>query len=478
MKTRKQSATRIIAAIILISIVITLSVTLQSCEISIESEVETQNIEEEGDGILQFDENFVMQDPTDRLVLYTWSMNIFTLTPAINIFRAKYPYVEVEIIHLSNEEYAMRLTTELAAGGGPDLIFAHQSQFPDIFKTMSTGIFANLNNFIANDDEFNLYDYVQGVINGGILRGRRYIMPIEYSIPILTTTQEILDAEGITPRDFNTFDGFLRTVNQFNERHRYNPDKSALINWHSHFANLNYFFPYSGISFIDYNANRVAIDEARFKNIMDFVKAIDIRDENMDSPQAMGAVVAANFEMANSGAGLRDQHWLFNNNHTAINLSFLIERVRLDRYNLTPLMFTLPNINNGMTADILHFAAIPQASPNQINAWNLLKILLSDEIQAGSADTGSYLRLGIPVRKNAVSLTMRSNFAGALNDGLIDEETIYRYAEMIMNVDSAQMMPRAITQFILDEMIPYLDGTRSFDDAFARLVSRLEIYVN
>ncbi len=45
-----------------------------------------------------------------------------------------------------------------------------------------------------------------------------------------------------------------------------------------------------------------------------------------------------------------------------------------------------------MTADILSMAAIPTGSENPLNAWRLLKILLSAEIQGGYDNSANSLK--------------------------------------------------------------------------------------
>lgn len=472
MKIKRRSLPRIIAAVILVSMVITMLAALQSCDngaSGADADNQVPETNEDGSEIIQLDENFVMQEQTDKLVVYTYHMNTFTLTPAINIFKEKYPDIEVEIVDLGND-YATLLTTELAAGKGPDLVFAHKSDFPDIYKTIATDIFVDLNQFIGRDDEFNLDDYVRGVIDAGVYKGKRYIMPIEYGVPILTTTQEILDTEGFTPADFNTFDGFLRTLEQYNAKYKDNSDKSALVDWKNNRMNLDYFLQNSGIDLIDYQTNTVGIDKENFKKIIDFMKPMYISEE--DRKDIDGTALVYEVSTLMQGEGISEQHWLFNNNFTTTSVIFSVEHWRLTQHDLTPLLFTMPNINNGLTADIIQFAAIPKASQNQVNAYNLLKILLSEGIQAGGTDGGNYLRLGMPVLKSGVSLMIKNSVS------FVDDEITKEYADMLTNVDSAKTIPSALYSFLIEEMTPYFEGTRSFDDCYERLVSKLEIYIS
>ena len=475
MKIKKNSKLRIIAAIILISMIIAMFAVLQSCEDITNPEVKIIEITNAQGEIIATQEIFELEpfdmpEKTDKLVLYTFHMNTFTLTPAVNIFKEKYPDVEVEIINLGND-YDTLLKTELAAGKGPDLVLAFDSNFSDIYKMMDTDIFVDLNQFISCDSEFNLDDYVRAVIDGGVYKGKRYIMPVEYSVPLLTTTQEILDEEKITPSDFNTFDGFIRIVEQYNEKYKDNPDKSALIDWKANHMNLEYFLKYSGIDLVNYEKTIIEVDKTNFKKLVDLIQPLYISDE--DRKNIDGNALISEITNLKQGSGLSDRHWLFNNSFTTTGTLLFLEYVHLGSNNLTPLMFTYPNITDGLTAEIVQFAAIPKASKNQINAYNLLKIILSEEIQAGGTTSGNYLSLGTPVLKSGVRTAIERNSYGNL-----DEETINKYTDMLINVDSAKIIPRALENFFIDEIIPYWEGTRSFDDCYAKLVSKLELYIS
>jgi beta-lactamase regulating signal transducer with metallopeptidase domain len=459
---KKKSKIRIIAAIILTSMMIVMFAALQSCE----------NIMD----IIDFeDEDFEMQEQTDKLVVYMTIDNDWFLTPAINIFREKYPDIEVEIVAfdletehfegavrtIRTDEFNTRLTTELAAGRGPDLVLALVSDFPDIYKTMMSGIFADLNHFITHDSGFNIEEYNQVVLDAGVFQGKRSIMPIGYTVPKLFTTQEILDAEGINPADLNTFDGFIRIALNFNEKYADNPNKSVFLNSQTNSGNIRNFFPHSGINLIDYQTNTVGADKAQFKSIIDIMKKTYVRDERISARTNMW-----DYE------GLRDRNQLFSIESTIGWIFYDTNERLVINDDLTPRIFSYPNIDNGVTAEVQYFAAIPKSSENQINAYNLLKIILSEDIQRER-----YL-FELPVLKNAVkpSADEAMRMMGLLARF---EETIDEYVNMAINVTSAKIMPHVpYREFLIEEMTPYFESSRTFDDAYSRLVSKLELYLS
>ena len=103
----------------------------------------------------RLDESFVMQEATDKLTLYSYTMNSDMITPAVNIFSEMYPDVSVDVVSLSDEEYVNLLSAELPAGKGPDLILSPTDDFGgDVYKTMNSNLFVDLNQLILRDDTF------------------------------------------------------------------------------------------------------------------------------------------------------------------------------------------------------------------------------------------------------------------------------------------------------------------------------------
>ena len=68
----------------------------------------------------RLDESFVMQEATDKLTLYSYTMNSDLITPAVNIFSEMYrvpekiriPYFKVKILELLLYIYAMNVPEE------------------------------------------------------------------------------------------------------------------------------------------------------------------------------------------------------------------------------------------------------------------------------------------------------------------------------------------------------------------------------
>jgi len=484
MKLKKTPITKILFALMLVSIVAALLFTMQSCEDAADS----------GDGSGQTDDTSeiappVIQEQSNKLVVYMTLFNDNILTPALNIFKEKYPDVEIELREFSNdnnvmaalEEYKAILKTEIAAGKGPDLILGLPDyDVHDIYKSMDAGVFLDLNSFIENDDEFNIDNYVKAVLDSGIYKSKRYIMPVEYSVPILLTTQEILDEEGITPSDLATFDGFIKTLENYNEKYKDNLNKTIFKK--PIFDSINTIvyqvFPWCGIDLINYPENKVDVDTPYFKSFMELIKQWFANKDY--SGEDNSGIYTAN--------ALQKQKWLFEPVTFSNLLGFYRKHSAMLSIKLTPVVLKYTDINNKMTGKVTTFAAIPKTSKNQINAYNLLKIILSEDIQANLL-----VSLSLPVLKDAVrSLSITyiyegydweskdiSKFHISALDPPMPEKELEEYIDLITNLDSCKIMAYTpMLEFFTRDMEPYFENKKSFEECVAILKNNLELYMS
>lgn len=412
----------------------------------------------------RLDESFVMQEATDKLTLYSYTMNLDMITPAVNIFSEMYPDVSVDVVSLSDEEYVNLLSAELPAGKGPDLILSPTDDFGgDVYKTMNSNLFVDLNQLILRDDEFSLDGYIENVMNAGIYKGKRYIMPIEYGLLPLVTTEEILDEEGFSADSLQTYEGFLDAARQYNERHADDGDKSALSAGDTSSMLLRNFLIYGSFRLIDYEKNAVSIDETSFKEVMEFIKDAP-KNDPPDFTDSMGA-------------GLISRRNLFDNSLFSMKTAFISEIARIQNSGQTPLTFMWKNADNGVTAEVINAAAIPKVSENQVNAYRFLKILLSEEIQGGNSDGITYLRYGHPVIESSLRAQMKKDFGDSDIIGSEDEKYIDSYIDLVVGVSHASLgTPDTVEGFVEEAMSPFWDGKKSYDECCASLVSMLELY--
>ena len=410
--------------------------------------------------------DFIMPEETGELTVYTTDMLSVTLTPAVEIFKTQYPGVDVTVKMLGDDEYEALVRTELPAGRGPDLLFSFGIDLPDIFKSITAGIFEDLNPYFMNDPEFLPEEYVEGVLDGGLYRGRRYFLPVEYICPVIGTTAETLEDAGLRPEDFSLWENFIDALIRYKERV---PEGDMLLVplGHQNAVELYDLFEYAGFEAIDYAKGTASLDEAKMKRIADAAKAY-YREERA-------------FYMDNVlGVALVERKGLFVGELNATYSVYGLMR-GLRAQNETPLIFAMPDCHDGVTARICSLAALPQGAKNKLNAYRLLKILLSEELQGGQNATGlSNLRIGLPVNKNALrGMVYGTNQKYPDVDGtVITEEDAAMLFGLVSSPTRAEIIPPTVKRYLQLEIFPYVRGEKGWDDCWKRFVSTLELYAS
>ena len=413
---------------------------------------------------------FTIPEETGKLEIYSPG-NAYSslLNPAIEIFNDLYPEIEVSYQILSDEEYEARIRTEVPAGKGPDLVLFSGATFPDIYKTISTALFDDLNPYFYIDEEIVLSDFVQGVMDGGVQNGNRYLVPLNYNVPLILTTQSILTELNIDEEYLNTCDGFADAALRFKNKH---PDSTLFFDLcqgnFPYLTDIRSLYKNYGFNFIDYEANSVDIDETRFHQCMDIVKSYYNPDyDTTDSSKMM-------VEYYYGGGALLNKLCLYDDFCASSYSVYINSANYLEGKGEKPILFTQKNQNDGVTAELNLCAAIPTGSANKSSAWKLMKILLSDSIQGGhdvSRRGNSYFWTGFPVRKS--SLRSAIDMDPELTP---DGKKMDQYIMKVQSPTEALLIPNVYRKYIDDEIMPYIRGEASWDDCWKHFLNTVEFY--
>ena len=449
-----------ILSVLLLTAMLTACGTATTTPDAVSGDTNTADVSPSGDEAAETEpepdySDFVFPEETDTLVVYSSGMLNQTMNPAIKIFEEMYPHINVDYRVLSEAEHENLLRTEIPAGTGPDLVFSYGIELPDIYKTMTTGVFTDLNPYLHKDEEFRFDEYIQGVFTGSQIEGRQYMVPIQVKMPVVLTTVELLEECGIKPEQLDTYEGFLDACAAFKNN---NPD-SALFDFDAGAGFLIDLYDLCGLNFIDYAANTIVMDKEKLNKLADVSKLY--YNPNAGEPAVDGAL-----------SSFINRKYMFRsyptNSFLMVNDSAAIKNFG----NETPYLTLVPDPYGGTTANLMTSAAIPEGSPNKLNAYRLLKILLSEEVQYGSNAF-----LGMPIHLESI----RKNFASSVERNRelelnVNEEDYEPLIEKFQNITRAFVSPSIIRRYLKLEMTPYFSGKRSFDDCFGNLKNTLELY--
>ena len=419
--------------------------------------------------------DFVMPEETGELYLYVdAAMGRAVMNPAVERFRELYPGVEVTFEVLSPDEFGTRSETELSAGKGPDLFFF--TSVPDIYKTMGTGLFTDLNPYFDADPEIDPGEFVEGVMKGGMFQGRRYLVPICFKSPILVARRSVLDELGI--EDLSDFDSLAEAARRY---HGAYPDSSLFLDdssMETWAVNLPDLIQYAGLRFIDYERGLLDCNEERIREIMDLVKLYYDPDYvEYDENKAYRLVTS----YMDYGC-LAENECLYNYCNDGY-YSFSTVKKKLAGMGDEAVAFVPRGENGETTAEIVQMAAIPQGSKNKLNAWRLMKVLLSDEIQTArdaSRSGNSIFWAGKPVRLSSLRALFSYDveYWGFDPEDPEEQKILDEFIALWSSSTVARKLPAILNRYIILELMPYVRGEKTWDDCWKRFVSTLELYAS
>ena len=408
---------------------------------------------------------------TGKLVIYSPDNNYSSLlNPALDIFRELYPEIEVSYQIYEDDEYQEMIREEIPAGKGPDLVLFTSKTFPDIYKTMSSGVLEDLNKYFKKDDEILLTDFIEPVMDGGVLKGRRYLVPLSYEMPFILTTESILEEIGMIVDEIKTCDGFSEGAVRFREKYPdstlfmdmcggYNPCVSDILSLYRNF----------GFDFIDHKTNKVQIDEARFRQCMNLVKLYYDPDYDVTDESKIYEI-----DFYNHGAGLLHKLFPYDDLCASSYALYRDSSKVLRSEGEEPVMFLQGNQHDGITAELGICAAIPKRSENKSNAWKLLKILLSEEIQGGHDKerwNSSYIWGGYPVRLSSTKAALDMGRTRTPNGREFDE-----FVALVQSPTEAVIIPPSYRLTVNEQFMPYIEGEKTWDECYESFIDALNTY--
>lgn len=145
---------------------------------------------------------------------------------------AEYPgwTVQLEILPTESDERELRLRRlrpEIMSGNGPDVYLLPTGKeipnykgdaretisieplFSDVWQAMYSGVFADISQLYDNDDDLGKDALNQDVMDGVLLDGKRYVLPIRYDIPVLYTCPDLCRQYGLNE---DVFEADILTV--------------------------------------------------------------------------------------------------------------------------------------------------------------------------------------------------------------------------------------------------------------------------
>ena len=132
----------------------------------------------------------------NTITYYHYEPQVSTVSSLIYDYNKKFGNTDykINVVEFDDmKEMASRLSTEIMAGKGPDIITSAELEMlsSSTEKLIKQGIFANLDDIFdddLSDDKLDLSDYNSNILNAGVYEGKRYYLPVVFEPQILLTS--------------------------------------------------------------------------------------------------------------------------------------------------------------------------------------------------------------------------------------------------------------------------------------------------
>ena len=180
---------------------------------------------------------------------------------------------QIEIIEFeNNDDMCTKMSTEIMAGEGPD-IFSLSQKLP-FEKMAANSTLLDVDELINTYySEINFDDYNAKVMESGVINGKRYFVPLAYSIDAFISTEETLGKYNLVSTDFS-YEALNDALSQSGESY-------SLFG--STEDNLNFFYSFLA-QFFDYNSSEIEFDTKDFSESLDYIYDLinnDTTDDNI-----------------------------------------------------------------------------------------------------------------------------------------------------------------------------------------------------
>lgn len=292
---------------------------------------------------------------------------------ALNRYRQLYPDVQVELIKpeydIGNYDAKLELYQQMAAqimaGEGPD-VFLIEDTVMDVEKLVRQGIFADMEPYFTADG-FDWEPYQQTVMDGGVWNGKRFVIPLTYSFPLLFTTRTALEETGFDIEACADYMGFL------DETMRYIEDPTQTRQLFAKPLLIIGVPEYSGISIADYDTRTVDLSSPALYPMLQWYKTVMAAHPGNEATLGYS-------DLAYSAGAVRDGKVLWTPSLGGAFDGFFYEFAALKTID-EAVMMPIRDMTGGIRAQIEYSVAVRGNSENLHNAYNYLKLLLSPEIQ-------------------------------------------------------------------------------------------------
>ncbi len=396
-------------------------------------------------------------EPDGELTVYYVSEPLYE--EAIRLFQHNWPEVILRAESFDNSsEMELRITTELGAGAGPDvMLFSSEFTSVDVLKMAKNGAFMDLTGAF---ECLSLYD---GYLDAGKIGGRQFVIPLGFSIPSIYTSVENMEDQQIELGDSYTFEDLCNEIIKNIYRNEGNAEHTTLQAEQS-WNGLPSWLYAAGYNIIDIDSSTITISEEEFKPIADLSLSLRKTEGKTET-----IVHKYRTDFSNSTSAIT--FLLFQKSFTigAAYYNMLFEKRVGEEFTL----LTIPDarVQQGINAIVTHYGAVNARSNNSTAAIHFLaEILQFSKRSLTYDDFRKYPLFSSPTNNEKA-------FIELANSAKLSPEIIEQVDCALSNIIYFQIPNPIVIEIIQSTFDPYLSEEASFDTCFKDMYAKLSLYL-
>lgn len=336
-------------------------------------------------------------DPTTHYPIYEKLMD----------YQQAHPNIELTFVTPANNDLAEReaiinqLNAEILSGGGPDLFIMEGHRwteinlFPDIEKAMVNGTFLDLTEAMEKEGLSREEDFYTAVLDAGQWEGRQYILPLGFSVPLMVSAADVLNASSFDlQRAMHTMDTLLT------ELLRIHQEQSILV--------IASFDALGALAqpVLDHEAHEVRLDTAAARRALELEKVF--RTGDIAYGLAHGLFDPSDPAQVQDGFARGAPFAVLRKSDFSMNLLRQCQALGIE----TSVM-PVPNEEGTVTAEIGSYAMGNRNTKHPEEVADLLLYLVSEECQSAAAYADSDL---FPIRKGCMQACFDAQYRFSVYD--------------------------------------------------------------
>lgn len=372
------------------------------------------------------------------------------------------------------EEYRKKMSTEILSGEGPDIILFNCKDLPTIHKMMDSRVFYNINEYIEKDNDFSISDFNQKVLECGVIDGKRYLVPLEYGLPTLYTTADILKGGniGLDSSDW-TWEGIKNATSGYVDKAN---DRYLLTD-----IKFREMLQNSGLRFLDYEKKQVLFNTADFIELLNTYKDIynnySMPDEKLEryGQDDISLMKNGKLAMGKDSNILNHENLLFSNSIALNDLGGSLS------------LYVMPSMNADMAAAAypLNLVGINSNSSSRDTCYEFIKFLMTGTYQ----DDCNNIPVNTKVydeqlerfsgEEGIMEFTLSSEGAiRKIQSVSLPRELVERARELVSQVDQCVLIDEAVYDMVDEELKRFMDDSITAERAARNMNDKITLYLN